>query len=233
MSPPEPTRRPAVSRRDLLLGGAMAATGVAAWARMPEHKEMLIATGELTKLAPLQIGPWRFQTTQGLVLPPPDQMAQLLYDQQIARAYASLGAELPVMLLMAYGSSQNGMLQIHRPEICYPASGFRLSETRVERMPVGGGRSIPVRRFTAESDVRTEEVLYWTRIGDALPVSWAQQRLAVVRSNLAGDIPDGLLVRMSALTSDRRAAQVNLRRFAALLLEQIGAAGRHMLIAGA
>lgn len=231
MTPPDRARRPSVCRRDMLLGAAMAATGTVAWARMPHRKHMLITPGEIQRLAPLQVGPWRFQTTQGLVLPPPDQMAQLLYDQQVTRAYASLGSELPVMLLLAYGSSQNGMLQIHRPEICYPASGFRLSETREEVMPIGGGRSIPVRRFTAESDVRTEEVLYWTRIGDTLPVSWAQQRLAVVRSNLAGDVPDGLLVRMSSLTSDRGAAQAALRRFAAMLLEQVGPAGRHMLIA--
>ena len=219
-------------RRDVLLGGAMAATAVTAFARMPWHRTMMMAPSLLETVAPLRIGSWRYQTEQGLVLPPPDQLAQLLYDAQVTRSYAS-PVDLPVMLLLAYGSSQSGMLQIHRPETCYPASGYRLSATREERIPVGGGRSIGVRRFTATSETRVEQVLYWTRIGERLPQSWAAERLAVMQSNLAGDIPDGLLVRMSALTGDAGAAEAALVRFARTLLDGLDAPRRRMLIAEA
>lgn len=220
------------SRRDMLLGGAMAVAAGTAFARMPHHRTMMMKPSQLGSVAPLKIGSWRYQTAEGIVLPPPDQLAQLLYDGQVARAYVS-PVELPVMLLLAYGSSQNGMLQIHRPETCYPASGYRLTATREERMPVGGGRSIWVRRFTATSATRIEQVLYWTRIGETLPLSWAAERLAVMRSNLAGDIPDGLLVRMSALSQDVAAADQALVRFARTLLDGLDAPRRHMLIAGA
>ena len=220
----------APSRRDVLFGGAMALTAGVAYARMPRRRTMLIGAGQLDRIVPLKVGNWTYQSESGLVLPPPDQLAQLLYDQQLARTYVS-GTDLPIMLLMAYGSSQSGMLQIHRPEICYPASGFRLSATREQQLALPGGRALPIRCFTARSDTRTEQLLYWTRVGDALPVSWAQQRVAVVRSNLAGDIPDGLLVRISTISNDPVAAQVTLERFTRTMLDLIGPKGRRMLIA--
>lgn len=218
-------------RRDLLLGGALAAAGGIAYARVPHRGYKPIPPGALERLVPLTVGGWRFQAASGVVLPPPDQLAHLLYDTQLTRTYES-GVDLPVMLLMAYGSSQSGMLQIHRPETCYPASGFRLTDTVEDRMPIGKGRSIPVRRFTAASDTRVEQVLYWTRIGDDLPVSWAQQRLAVVRSNLRGFVPDGLLVRMSTVTEDMRGGQDTLRRFAEAMIDALGT-GRRLIVADA
>lgn len=217
------------SRRDFAFGGAMALAAVAAVAGRPRHRTVSIGPAELDRIAPDRIGPWRFQSASGLVLPPPDQLAQLAYDQQVTRTYVS-DRDLPIMLLMAYGSSQQGVMQVHRPEICYPASGFALSGTRAAMLPLGGGRSLPVRRFTATADTRVEQVTYWTRIGDMLPVSWGAQRLAVVRSNLAGDIPDGLLVRISSISTDVDAAQAAILRFTRQLLADVSPAGRRMLI---
>lgn len=221
------TRRP--SRRDMLLGGLAAATAGTAYARMPRTKLKMIGEGQLDKIVPHQIGGWNEEAIGGLVLPPPDQLAQLLYDQQVARTYTAADA-LPVMLLMAYGSSQGGMLQIHRPEICYPASGFRLTGTREVSWEWTPGHHIPVRRFSARSDTRVEHVMYWTRIGNDLPVSWAEQRLAVMRASLAGYVPDGLLVRLSAVSEDPAQAEQMLEQFARMMLTSIGAKGRQQLI---
>jgi EpsI family protein len=134
------------------------------------------------------------------------------------------------MLLVAYGSSQGGMLQIHRPEICYPASGFKLSETQVTSVPLSGGKAIPSRSFVANSDTRVEQVLYWTRIGEFLPTSWWSQRLSVVRANLRGRIPDGLLMRLSTVSEDADQAQATLKKFARSMIEAMPAAERRMLI---
>jgi EpsI family protein len=216
-------------RRDLIFGGLAAVAAGTAYAGMPRRKLMTIGKDQLDRIVPMHVGDWSFESQSGLVLPPPDQLAQLLYDQQVTRSYAAPSL-LPVMLLMAYGSSQGGMLQIHRPEVCYPASGFKLSETRVVPLAIGNGRSIPTRVFTAEGDTRTERVLYWTRIGNFLPASWTSQRMAVMRENLAGYVPDGLLVRLSTVSENPGQAQQMLETFARAMLAQVGPAGRRMLI---
>lgn len=216
-------------RRDLLFGGLAAAAGVTAYARKPRRKLMMIGENGLAKIVPDQVGNWIYDSSGGLVLPPPDQLAQLLYDQQIARNYAAAD-KLPIMLLMAYGSSQSGMLQIHRPEVCYPASGFQISQTRETPWEWAPGHAIPVRRFTARSDTRVEHVLYWTRIGNELPVDWASQRIAVMRSSLSGFVPDGLLVRLSAVSQNAVQAEEMVEAFARAMLTVIGPDGRQKLL---
>jgi EpsI family protein len=216
------------SRRELLLGGLAATAAATAWAGKPDKPQKFVPDGALEKIIPDRIGDWTYGTASGLIMPPPDQLARLLYSQQVARTYVSDDLP-PVMLLLAYGSSQGGMLQIHRPEICYPASGFRLSDVSATSIDLGRGHALPSRRFTARSDARVEQVLYWTRIGDYLPVTWAAQRLAVMRSNLAGYIPDGLLVRASVMMDNSAQAQRLLADFVRAMLAAMPPARRHML----
>jgi EpsI family protein len=217
------------SRRELLLGGLAAGAAATAWAGQPRTEQKFVPDGALEKIIPETIGDWTYGTASGLILPPPDQLARLLYSQQVARTYVSPDLP-PVMLLLAYGSSQGGMLQIHRPEICYPASGFALSDVAETGVDLGAGRQLPARRFTARSDARIEQVLYWTRIGDYLPVTWTAQRLAVMRSNLAGYIPDGLLVRASIMVDDAAQAQTILAEFVRAMLHAMPTPRRHMLV---
>lgn len=217
------------SRRDLLFGGLMLGAAGVVYARTPRRAEMAIGPGELEKIIPLTIGSWRYETSSGLVLPPPDQLADQLYSQQLTRVYVS-DQQVPVMLLIAYGDSQNGMLQVHRPEVCYPAGGYTLSKTRVFDLPLDRGLAIPVKRFSATSQARTEQLLYWTRIGGAMPVSWAAQRLAVVEANLQGVIPDGILVRVSTIAPTPKGADEALELFAREMVRAAGPRGERLLV---
>jgi EpsI family protein len=229
MSASEDRRTLIPSRRDILFGGALVAASAVAYARTPRDAQMAIRDGELEKIIPYTIGIWQFETASGLVLPPPDALAEKLYSQQLTRVYVA--DNMPaVMLLIAYGNSQNGMLQLHRPEVCYPASGYSLSQTRILDVPIHQGRAIPTRRFTANSATRVEQLLYWTRIGDQLPVSWAAQRLAVVEANLAGIIPDGALVRLSTISAAPADADRLLAQFAAAMIDAVSPRGRRLLI---
>ncbi|HWW64859.1 MAG TPA: EpsI family protein [Sphingomonadaceae bacterium] len=217
------------SRRDIMFGGSLAAASAIAYARTPRVAEMAIHDDELEKIIPYKIGKWTFQTASGLVLPPPDQLAEQLYSQQLTRVYAT--SNMPaVMLLIAYGNSQNGMLQLHRPEVCYPAGGYTLSDSEVLDVPLHQGGAIPTRRFTAVSATRVEQLLYWTRIGDMLPISWTAQRWAVVENNLAGVIPDGVLVRLSTISMAPEDSNRVLSQFAATMIDSVGPRGRRLLI---
>ena len=46
---------------------------------------------------------------------------------------------------------------------------------------------------------QTEKLIYWTRIGDHIPLSWAQQKLTFAEDNLRRLIPDAALIRMSTV----------------------------------
>jgi EpsI family protein len=192
---------PRVSRRAFVVGGAMLAASGAAASRIPQPNAPPISKDKFTALVPETIGSWHFQQTSGLVLPPEDALSARLYDNLVTRTYTDPAGQV-IMLLIAYKNYQDGVLQIHRPEICYPAGGYRLSPTIATAIPVGERRSMPANAFSASGNERSEQVLYWTRIGEAFPVKWSEQRLAVLRANLARINPDGMLARVSMPNDD-------------------------------
>jgi EpsI family protein len=218
-----------LNRRSMLIGTALLGVGGVAMARQPRPNAAPVRKEALDRLVPAQIGGWVYRDSSGLVLPPPDALSDSLYSGLVTRTYVS-PERLPMMLLVAYSNVQDGMLQVHRPEFCYPASGYRLSPTRVEHVPNGVGGGISANVFSADGISRTEQILYWTRIGNLFPSSWLDQRLAVVRANLDGVIPDGILVRISTLAPDMDAAQADLAAFAAQLVKSASPAARQLLI---
>ena len=217
------------SRRQVVLGGVLLATAGLAYARTPYRRLAVIRKDELEGVIPLKIGDWSYETQSGLVLPPPDELAAQLYDQTITRVYTS-PTSLPIMLLIAYGSSETGMLQVHRPETCYPASGYKLSDSVETEIPLPGGRNVPSRFFSATGSDRVEQLIYWIRIGEDFPQRWIEQREAVFRQNMKGLIPDGLLVRISAITTDRAVAEATVKRFAATMIEAAPPQGKRLLL---
>jgi EpsI family protein len=223
--------QPGLTRRHMVIGGALAVTSAIALVRQPEVTVLPLKEGTLEKLIPTQIGRWRFETKSGLVLPPEDPLSDSLYSDILTRVYVSENAP-PIMFLIAYSNTQDGMLQLHRPEVCYPAGGFNLSETRVMPVDLDKGTQIAARYFSAESAARTEQILYWTRIGTEAPTSWLGQRTAIMRANLKGVIPDGILVRISSVLPDYQSARPVLEEFVAALSQELSPAARKLLISG-
>jgi EpsI family protein len=217
-----------VSRRQVAIGLGCALTGAAAQALVPRQKRDLLGTAKLETLVPSTIGDWSYLQQSGLVLPPSDQLSDRLYDQLLTRVYVSESA-LPIMLLMAQSPVQDGTLQVHRPEVCYPASGYRLSQSEVHQLNVLPGKTVATRIFTAQGGDRIEQLLYWTRVGEELPTTWLDQRLAVARANIRGQVPDGLIVRISTIAPDRSAVST-LDRFAKELVLAVAPPGRPALV---
>lgn len=218
-----------VSRRSVIIGaGLLAASGVA-FAGQPRNETPPLKKGQIDAMVPSRIGGWTFESSSGLILPPPDALSERTYDEIVTRVYTSEN-QPPVMFLVAYSNTQDGMLQVHRPETCYPVGGFRLSDSRVLDIPMPPDAPVQGRFFTAESASRTEQVLYWTRIGSHMPGRWIDQRWAVVDENLRGNIPDGILVRFSAIEPDAKAALATLELFARDLVSGLKPDARRLFI---
>lgn len=199
-------------RRDILIGGALLGASGLAYARRPRINTQLLGARKLEDVVPTAFGNWQFQTTSGLVLPPKDQLSDRIYSQLLTRQYGAADGS-QVMLLMAYSGAQDGVIQVHRPEVCYPASGYRLRQVSRLDVPLAPQVDIAAHFMVAERDLRREQLMYWTRLGGYFPDTWADQRLAVIRENLAGKIPDGLLIRFSSVgTQDARAMLVSFAR---------------------
>lgn len=185
-----------------MLGGAFAATAALAQTLVPRINLDLFGHTKLEALIPTQIGPWSFESISGLVVPPKDDLKDQLYSQVLTRVYTSNGRP-SIMLLMAQSPAQNGVLQLHRPEVCYPFGGYKLSPIIGHGIRIDPTTVVESRLLTATSADRIEQLLYWTRIGHANPGTWLEERMAVARANFSGIIPDGILVRVSAISPDR------------------------------
>ncbi|MEH6757984.1 MAG: exosortase-associated protein EpsI, V-type [Parasphingorhabdus sp.] len=205
------------NRRHVIIGAILAGASAIAYTRQPEVEMPVMGAKIFHELVPRKFGDWTPLSQGDVVLPPPDALRDRLYDNLVTRVYEKPGTP-PVMLLLAYNNEQDGVLQVHRPEICYPVGGFQLSETRKIGIAVAG-RSIPANIFTAKSPRRTEQVIYFTRLGDAFPRSWSEQRISVMRANLAGDIPDGMMMRVSVLGIDQQEAMTILTEFTREFIE--------------
>lgn len=203
----------------------MAAAG-SAFILQPRNRQNTLGSAKLEELVPAKLGRWAFETSSGLVLPPADQLRDKIYQQLLTRVYTRDGAAM--MLLIAYGGSQDGTIQIHRPEVCYPASGYRLTRVEEQRTSLSSRLHIPSRYIVAENGLRSEQVIYWTRLGPNFPRSWSEQKLAVIKENLGGMIPDGVLVRISTIGPDN--ARDLLDGFAADLFQSVGSQMKEILV---
>ena len=217
------------SRRQVVLGSGLLAIAGATAALTPRGREAFLSSPKLGDMAPARLGPWLDSGSEGLILPESQAVASV-YDKVLTRSYVAPGFP-PVMLLIAYGAAQSGLMQVHRPEVCYQSAGFRIAGDRTTKIALRDGASLPAKRFTARREQRAEQVLYWTRIADRFPTSLFAQRLLMVESGLKGLLPDGLLVRLSTLGGDADISQKVLLHFAQDLVEADGAARRKFFAA--
>ena len=229
MTPGENLLAPAqASRRTLLIGlGFAAAAGLAA-AATPRRHEDVLGRARLDRTLPDRVGAWRF-TPGGSVVLPDAQGPTSVYDQVAARSYVSEGKPL-VMLLIAYGAAQSGLMQVHRPETCYSSSGFAIRQDKRVALSLASNVSVAARSFSAEREDRSEEVLYWTRVSSDFPDSPLSQRLIMLKRGLQGVVPDGVLVRISTFGGDVGGSGPAMVEFAKALVGEAGAVERALLI---
>jgi EpsI family protein len=187
-------------RRDFLIGGACLAAAGGAYMLKPRRKLTLLGKNKMSAVVPQTVGSWVSASGLGLVQPETaGRLAAKLYSEIVSRVYVNNDTGDEIMMLIAYGDTQSDLLQLHRPESCYPAVGFRIASAGPAPVPIAAGAAIPGRRVVAERPSRMESIVYWTRLGEFLPDSSGAQRKARLQTAMKGDIPDGALFRFSSL----------------------------------
>ena len=154
----------------------------------------------IDKHLPLAFGDWKPVEGLNVVAPaPPDSLEREVYNQEASRGFVDPDGHV-VMLMVAYGESQSDRLQLHHPEVCYTAQGFRVSPTRSATLAYSPSMPpLNVTRLVATREDRIEPITYWMRIGyDKSDSNWARQALKL-GYGLKGWIPDGALFRVSTL----------------------------------
>jgi EpsI family protein len=222
---------PQTSRRNLLIGfGCLGSLG-AAEALRPRRHVSLLGGKTLNDVIPQTLPGWTSVDQTDLVKPrEEDSLAARLYSQTVGRLYTETESGFRVMMLAAYGQTQSRDLQLHRPESCYPAVGFSISGSQPARIPLAGGKTLPARRLVAQLSTRRESIVYWSRVGEHIPLSGMEQRLDVLRTAFAGELADGLLLRVSALGAEPKLIFPQLEGFIVALLGAARPAVRPALI---
>ena len=164
-------------------------------------------TRSLEVLFPAAFGDWSLDPDVIPVEPPADVRKSITesYDQTLSRTYVNARG-YRVMLSVAYGGRRNQGMDIHRPEICYPAQGFAVRRETQETTLSVGAVSLPLKRLVAGAGSRNEPISYWLVIGRSVASFGLGHRLALLKYGLTGHVPDGLLVRVSSIDDDEQEA---------------------------
>lgn len=207
----------------------MCAASIAGYAAHPERPKVEARTVSLETMVPKAFGAWLTlpEQTSQVVNPQVQEKLDEIYNQILSRTYLHKDG-YRIMLSIAYGGDQRGSLQAHRPEVCYPGQGFRLNKMEDGLLATSFG-PIDVRRLDTSLGSRKEPVTYWFTVGDRVVNSKMDKRLAEIRLALTGQVPDGMLFRISSIDSDPARAYARQQEFAAQMMSAVPSKVRQQL----
>ena len=215
--------------KSLLAGAAMVLSAGAALALRPSLAPQPVDL-ELERIIPRSFGDWSIDPLVVPIVPAPDVQANLarLYDQIVSRTYVNARGER-MMLAIAYGGDQSDALKAHRQEVCYAAQGFEIRNVLQEPLRLRE-KTIPVTRMVAVRGPRSEPVTYWFTMGDRVVLGRLERLIVQLRFGLSGRIPDGMLVRVSSISSNPAQAFDGQEQFIGALLEGMQQGDIHRLL---
>lgn len=176
---------------------------------------------DLETIIPRTFGDWREEQRNSVEIVDPQQkeMIETIYTQTLSRTYMNSHG-YRVMLAIAYGDDQRDSMQMHYPEVCYPAQGFLLENKEAGVLTTENG-PIPVTRILTSLGRRNEPVTYWTTVGDKVFQGGLQKKLTEMSYGLSGKIPDGMLIRISSIDADTKTAYEIQTEFADQMLNAL------------
>jgi EpsI family protein len=184
---------------------------------------------DLETVIPKQFSNWHLDESITPLQVNPNLKAELaeIYSQTLSRTYINEKGER-VMLSIAYGSNQSRSMQVHRPEVCYSAQGFQIQEQFKDSLQVGNG-NLPVMRLVAVQGQRSEPITYWVKIGDTAVRGNLEQGFARLKYGLTGKVPDGMLVRVSSISSQSKTSYILQGKFVQDMLNALPNKDRELL----
>ena len=189
---------------------------------------------KLADVVPQAFGDWSIDHSIVPVPPSPElqQTIDETYDETLALTFRNRAGQR-VMLSLAYGRNQHKGMNTHRPEVCYPAQGFKVVQGATLGTVQAMGQREAVTRLVAAAGNRNEPITYWLLVGDQITHFGYDQRAVAIRYGLRGIIPDGVLVRVSSIERDDAAAFDLQARFIQDMLAAVTPARRPRLLGAA
>lgn len=186
----------------LMLASAGLAIAMRPTQKIADHGPKVV----LETMIPHAFGEWQEEKQSGaqIVDPQTKEMLDKIYSQTLSRTYVN-GSGYRVMLSIAYGNDQSDSMQVHKPEVCYPAQGFTLQNKELGTLDVGIGQ-IPVTRILTTLGQRREPVTYWITVGNRVTQTGIQKKIIEMSYGLNGQIPDGMLFRVSSIDVESNSA---------------------------
>jgi EpsI family protein len=219
-----------MKRTALILAALMLASSVFATMLKPTQKLADLQPREkLETLVPLQFGDWQGTSVDNLVLPDPQTLDLLnrIYTETLTRTYTDSQGRR-IMLSIAYGDDQRDGMDLHYPEVCYPAQGFQArAESQADIATPHG--TIRAKRLEMAMGQRYEPITYWTMVGEHQTGKGIQKKLNEMRYSFTGVIPDGMLVRVSSINRDPEQAYRDQETFIQAMLGALSPQARQRL----
>lgn len=232
-------RLPSISLTPALLiaGGVMLAVVLSVIAT-----PQLVEAGNAPKFEdtiPREFGVWRElpnRFTQVSLATGAEAELNQPYDQVLMRTYVNDKGD-QVMLALAWGMQQRQEKKIHRPDLCYVAQGYRVSQIAPATFSGldGSGREVLGKHMLAASGREVEAVAYWIRIGSLYSENAFETRIHILKEGLAGRIPDGILVRASQRLAGSESTEDSfslMHQFLSDLVAATPASARELLVRG-
>lgn len=193
----------------------------------------------LEQLVPERFGNWSTFKTSAIQVGLTDGTAasdiNQPYDQTVMRTYVDTQGHV-IQVALAWGRHQRQEVKIHRPELCYPAQGLKVESLQEISFPLKTPSGEPVygKRMIARDQRGMKEVVsYWIRIGHIYSSGALATRQHILLEGLAGEVTDGILVRVSqriANDQDEAAAFQRQESFLTSLVAATPESARQLLI---
>lgn len=219
-----------ISRRAFIASGALVA-GAAGSLLLASRPRIAVEPIGLDGMIPRAFGGWR--NTGNVVPILPDEAETMavdrVYEESLTRIYERDDGAI-MMLVVAHGRPDSGMLAIHRPATCYTSQGFTVSNATSIALPAPFTHVYADKLF-AERESRQEPILSWITVSGEQTGFGVTQKLRQLKAAWEGKPADAFLVRASTLAGDVPSSYTLIADFMVQFLRQLSPLERH-LIAG-